>query len=441
MDLLAGTVQHYAWGDRAALSALQKRSPTGEPDAELWFGAHPVAPSRLVGANRSLLDLVVAQPDDVLGRDVVERFGRFPYLLKVLAAAQPLSIQAHPSLAVARAGYDREQAAGIPVDAPTRTYRDDNHKPELICALTAFEAKCGFRDPVVTADTLDQLIASRAASSQPQSDRGLDLLVELSDLLRTGPRPDIAIAEAMRWLLHLSADGARSIVGAVVEGAAVVVADMAARGVDAAAEIRWIDELHQRHPFDIGIVVSLLLHHVVLAPGEAIFLGAGNLHSYLRGVGVELMANSDNVVRGGLTVKHIDVDELLAILDPRPIELPVQRPVSNDHRYESPVAEFSLTRLVAPSRPEVWRFDPAGPEIILVTEGEAELRTAGAATGVTDPPTESCTVRVVQGSAALVGASDGAYEVRLGPATTAWRATVGLYEADTNAHGLPPFAG
>ncbi|MGI9615049.1 MAG: mannose-6-phosphate isomerase, class I [Acidimicrobiales bacterium] len=412
MDLLTGIVRGYAWGDRRAIAAMQKRSPTGEPEAELWFGAHPVAPSLVGGDGGSLLDAVATRPAPLLGPDVANRFGRFPYLLKVLAAAEPLSIQAHPSLDAAAAGFAKEEAAGIPIDSPVRTYRDDNHKPELICALTPFEAKCGFRSPTSVVASIETVLGAERANGTLPDDRGGRLLEELGHRMTSGSDQAAAIADALGWLLKLTPEEASAVVARLV-GVAEECSGPVGNGV--AEEIRWTAELHRRYPFDVGVVVSLLLNHVSLAPGDAMFLGAGNLHAYLRGVGVELMANSDNVVRGGLTEKHIDVDELLAIVDTTPAPAPVQRPTSNAHTYESPVDEFALTRIGRSGQPLRRRFDPIGPEMLLVTEGEVAVQAVDG----------SVELRVGQGSAALIEAIDGPYDVVLRQETLAWRAAVG----------------
>ncbi|MDH3679801.1 MAG: mannose-6-phosphate isomerase, class I [Acidimicrobiia bacterium] len=401
MDKLVGEVQHYAWGDRRHIAELQGRTPGPEPEAELWFGAHPVAPS-LIGADRSLLDAVDEQPAALLGPTVYARFGQFPFLLKILAAAEPLSIQVHPSLAQARAGYHREDAEGIPRDSPSRTYRDDNHKPELICALTEFEAKCGFRPLPATRLLIGAL-----------ADGGGRGLLELSRRLGDGSGPSTSLLDALAWLLRIGPTDASSVASEAVAAAERLLA----RGLDPALtpferDLRWTAELNRYHPGDAGVVVALLLNHVVLQPGEAVFLGAGNLHSYLRGVGVELMANSDNVIRGGLTVKHVDVDELLTVVDLGTGPAPIQTPVGCHHRFQSPTPEFSLTRAVGA---EPGRFEPSGPEIVLVTEGAVVLEGPGTAGPL----------RLRAGEAALVAFVDGPYHFRPEGSATFWRATVG----------------
>ncbi len=362
MHRLRGVVRDYDWGDLSFIAQLQGRAPTGAPEAELWMGAHPGAPSVVEATGTTLDDVIAEDPAAALGVDVADRFASLPFLMKILAAAKPLSIQAHPSLDQARIGFARENDAGIALDAPTRVYRDANHKPELICALTPFEAKCGFRD----LDGTRELVAAVAGGVVSGE------LAELAARLAApGPAAEV-LADVLAWLLRSTPAEAAHLVAAVATGCADIV-----DGPHAGAA-RWTEQLAASHSHDPGVVVALLLNHVVLAPGEAVFLGAGNLHAYLRGAGVEIMANSDNVVRGGLTTKHIDVEELLAVVDCTPIEAPVQRPQESVHIYDAPVPEFALTRLVldadegadADGIGRGHGSPVAGPAIGVVTDGE-----------------------------------------------------------------------
>lgn len=409
MDLLDGVIQPYAWGDTRAIAELQGRTPSGRPEAELWLGAHPVAPGHLASTGRSLADTVAAEPDVVLGSAVADRFGRFPFLLKIVAAAEPLSIQVHPSLAQAKAGFAREEEHGPALGRPDRTYRDDNHKPELICALTPFEAKCGFRPPGEAAGLLEALAAR--AGWAPQ-------LSSLAAALGVGGTESERIAATLAWLFGLSVDDRFALVNELLETSAAVLAEIdderASELADHRAELDWLAGLERFHPGDVGIAVSLLLNHVSLEPGQAMFLPAGNMHAYLRGVGVELMANSDNVIRGGLTVKHIDVDELLAVVDTTPMAAPIQTSVGGVHRFDTPVPEFSLERVSGTT----VDAEPAGPEIVLVTSGEARLTPAGGAAAA-EP------LVVAQGEAAIVFAADGRYRLSAPGDTVAWRAAAG----------------
>jgi mannose-6-phosphate isomerase len=386
---LDNTVQRYAWGDPDAIWTLLGVDPPGEPAAELWMGAHPVAPSRLAGTGRRLDEVVAADPVLALGASPAAAFGgRLPFLLKVLAAGEALSLQVHPDAGRARAGFEREEAEGVPLDAPTRTYRDPNHKPELVCAVSPFWARCGFRDLEVTRELM-------AALDEPT-------LAPLAERLAADGPPEPVLAQVVAWLLELGSDQS----AALVQGAA-----RAARrpGPDRfAAERCWTDHLAQQYPTDAGVVVALLLNLVELAPGEALFLGAGNLHCYLKGVGVEVMASSDNVVRGGLTAKHVDVAELLEVLDASPLPPQVQRPGGPVHTYRSPVPEFALTRIEAGEDP-VER--PAGPRIVVVLEGRVRLEAAGHG------------LELAAGQSAWVPAGDGALAVS--GRGLAYEATVG----------------
>lgn len=427
MDLLDGIVRDYAWGATDVIAGLQGREPTGSPEAELWLGAHPSAPATLRRAGLALDAALEAEGPAILGADVGGRFEGFPFLLKILAAAENLSIQAHPSLAQAREGYEREEAAGIPVDDRTRTYRDRNHKPELICALTPFEAKCGFRPLPATRALIDGLVADRPA--RDHHGRGPDL-ADLADLagrlLDDGTSERDLLRSAMGWLVALGEDERRHLVDDLVVAARRELQRPDGALHDHQRELWWTVELDRHYPGDVGVVVALLLNHVRLEPGQAMFLAAGNLHAYLEGAGVELMANSDNVVRGGLTSKHIDADELVSVLDTTTGPAPVQTAVGEAHTFDSPVPEFSLTRLTADRGGELsLRFEPRGPEIVLVTRGAVTLSSepvsarpeSGAAAG--DPLT------VDRGGAALIRFDDGPYRLRATGPVEAWRATVG----------------
>jgi mannose-6-phosphate isomerase len=392
---LENPVQHYAWGSYTAIPELLGRpSPAPEPWAELWMGAHPVATSRVVGAEESEpLDAYIARdPEAILGIATAARFERkLPFLFKVLAAAESLSIQAHPNLAQAREGFERENRAGIAIDAPDRCYRDANHKPELICALTHFHALNRFREP-------GELLERFAALAEP-------VLVEPIAALRKQPDRE-GLANFFRTLWTLGA-AAR---GAVISSA---VAWARSRGnVDPAA--RWVDTLVRRHPQDIGALAPLLLNVVELTAGEAMFLPAGELHSYLEGVGIEIMANSDNVLRGGLTAKHVDVPELLRTLAFRAgeVERLRPRPVSRgEGRYDTPAEEFALGVLEV--HPEAAWIAPRkrGIEILLCTAGRGRL--IGAETHF-----------VARGDCFVVPAASEAY--RLEGGFTLYRATPGI---------------
>lgn len=352
MDLLSCTVMPYAWGSRTAIASLTGRpSPSPGPEAELWMGAHPVAPSFVErdGARSSLRDVVARAPARELGERVFRELGgELPFLLKVLAAAEPLSLQAHPTLEQARAGFDDEERRGVPRDAPHRSYKDRSHKPELLCALTPFHALSGFRDVRDTVRLFD----------------GLDVPELAGVLAPLRASPDATgLATTFRALMTMPPEVRVPAVEATLRACA--------RPAEAFARERALAlRLGELYPGDAGVVSALLLELVELAPGDAIHLGAGNLHAYVEGTGVEIMASSDNVLRGGLTKKHVDVPELLRTLDFGAGPATVLRPRHVDEHeavYDTPAREFRLSRIVVRGGPVTRAV--GGPEILLVTEG------------------------------------------------------------------------
>jgi mannose-6-phosphate isomerase len=390
---LVPAVRDYAWGSRTALAELRgDPAPTDGPEAEAWFGAHPGAPSGLVDGG-DLLDLLRQDPRGLLGDDVAARFGgRLPFLVKLLAAAEPLSLQAHPSAAQAAAGYEAEEARGTPRDASTRVYRDPWAKPELLLALTPFAALCGFRETERTVALLDGL----AIPELEWLRRGLG-----TDGEAAIPR---LIARALRPHDELTAELAalRSALDRVAAG-----------GDGWATEARWLGELLERYPGDGGVLVALLLRLVELAPGEAIHLPAGNLHAYLRGTGVEVMASSDNVVRGGLTAKHVDVEELLRILDPRVLPPPLVAPREREGWTHLPTATPPFALSLRPlDRVPVTLERRDAPEILLVLGGSAVVTGDGE--------------RVELGPATGVFVPAGTREVTVAGEGTIYRTTVGV---------------
>ena len=408
MHLLRGAVRTYAWGSRTAIAEFTGApSPTPHPEAELWFGAHPHDPAWLQtdDGEHSLLEALRADPDGELGPVLRGRFGdTLPFLLKVLAADEPLSLQAHPSTEQAVEGFAREDRQGIPVSAPIRNYRDRSHKPELLVALGPFEALAGFRP---AARTVELMQAIAPGVLQPfihllsgQSDA--DGLRALFTTWITCPQPDLD-----------------KLVPAVLDGAITYVRS-GAHEFD--AEARTVLELGERYPGDAGVLCSLLLNRVTLAPGEGIYLPAGNLHAYLQGVGIEVMANSDNVLRGGLTPKHVDVPELLRVLDFRPAHDVVVRPESfrdgAELVYDTPAPEFEVSvlqidgELLGHEVDAPTRHD--GPQILLCTEGAATVHAKTSA------------VVLERGAAAWVGADDGPIRLDARQTTRLFRVTVGI---------------
>src|SRR5688572_9081664 len=352
---LMNTVRHYPWGSRTVIpELLGEPSPADRPYAELWMGAHPDAPSVL--SNGTPLDKAIElDPETLLGGAVRERFGdRLPFLMKVLAAEQPLSLQAHPTAEQARAGFAAEEAAGVAHDDATRTFKDPFHKPELLLALSTFEALCGFR-PVE--ESLHCLAKLQVPELKPT----------IAALARGGLRA------AVPQLLALSGERRTELVTAVAEAAARFVA---AHDPEFINTYRWAATLAQTYPGDPGVVISLMCNHLKLAPGEAVFLPAGNLHAYLSGAGVEVMASSDNVLRGGLTHKHVDLAALIEVLDFTDGRVPVLHPVLGPGglRYPVPVEEFDLTRCQVGG--QSGTLTTAGPQVLLCTEGTVVLTSA-----------------------------------------------------------------
>ncbi|KES03509.1 mannose-6-phosphate isomerase [Streptomyces toyocaensis] len=345
MDRLDNTIRPYAWGSTTAIPRLLGTEPTGEPQAEMWMGAHPGAPSRT--ERGTLVEVIDTDPERELGADSVARFGpRLPFLLKLLAAGAPLSLQVHPDLAQAQEGYADEESRGVPVTAPHRNYKDANHKPELVCALTEFDGLCGFRDPLRTAGLLDGL--------------GVDSLKPYVDLLHAHPE-EAALREVLTAILTADPE----------EMARTVAETAAACDRLGGAYAPYADIAHH-YPGDPGVIAALLLNHVRLQPGEALFLGAGVPHAYLNGLGVEIMANSDNVLRCGLTPKHVDVPELLRIVRFEAGDPGVLRPEAGpdgEEVYETPVDEFRLSRYVLPEGGTTHDLTLATPQILLCTAG------------------------------------------------------------------------
>ncbi|WP_440557884.1 mannose-6-phosphate isomerase, class I [Streptomyces sp. SCPE 10] len=345
MDRLDNTVRPYAWGSRTAIPRLLGTEPTGEPQAEMWMGAHPGAPSRT--PRGTLAEVIDADPERELGKEAVAKFGpRLPFLLKILAADAPLSLQVHPDLAQAREGYADEERRGVPLDAPERNYKDANHKPELICALTEFDGLCGFRPPERAADLLAAL--------------GVDSLKPYVDLLHARPE-DAALREVLTAIL--TADR---------EETARTVAEAAAACARLGGDHAPYAQLAHHYPGDPGVLAAMLLNHVRLQPGEALFLGAGVPHAYLSGLGVEIMANSDNVLRCGLTPKHVDVPELLRVVRFEASEPGVLRPEAapdGEEVYETPTDEFRLSRHVLPEGGTAHDLTRDTPQILLCTAG------------------------------------------------------------------------
>ena len=308
------------------------------------MGTHPLAPSTL---------------ED--GTSLQSVAGDLPYLLKLMAAAEPLSLQTHPDQHQAASGFEREEELGTPRDSPRRLYRDPYPKPEMLCAVTSFDTLCGFRPVDDTVSLLHELDAH-----------------------------DLAV--------YLQHEKLATTVAALYRGEFDITSTIDACARHDRAESDLVTELASKYPGDPSVVVTLLLNRVLLGPGEAVFLGPGNLHAYLRGFGVEVMGNSDNVVRGGMTVKHIDVEELLAVLDFEPLEQPVVRPLEVEPgrwRYDTPQTPFLVTRFELAD--EARRAHTAtGRELLLWVSGPRRGACVYAADGETIELRGPATVFLVQ---------------------------------------------
>ena len=377
---LDNPVQNYAWGSRSAIAELLGRpSPEGKPEAELWVGAHPQAPSRVAVPEgpRTLDALVKSAPEAMLGREVARRWaGELPLLMKMIAAAEPLSIQCHPNREQAQAGFARENALGLPRDDPRRSYRDPSHKPELVVALSRFLGLKGFR---------------------PLSEIGRGLLsLELPEL--RAPAAGLEEADGLKrlcaWLWSRPAGERVPLVQRAVAAAS--------RRRDEDPAFAWMERLHAKYPGDVGVLAPLLLNLIELAPEDGLYLPAGELHAYLEGTAIEVMASSDNVLRGGLTPKHVDVAALLEVGSFRSSPPDRLRPVAvslGERRYRTPAAEFELGFLTVTRDGPFVAPREHGPELLLGLLGSATI----AAQGPSWP--------LGRGRSAFVPASAGAYRI------------------------------
>lgn len=394
---LANPTRDYAWGSHEAIAKFLGRPvPTAKPQAELWIGAHADDSSIVAvdGGATPLVWLLAEDPEHLLGRSVTKRFGnQLPYLMKVLAAASPLSLQAHPSIEQARIGYDDEERRGIPRQAAHRNYRDRNHKPELMYALTPFEALCGFR-------SVASILACFERLGTPEH-------TQLAERLRrdTSPTPLKSLVE---YLLVAPPGRHHKLIASTLNAAARAVA----AGDPESEQLRWILELGRVYPSDVGIVTALLLNYIKLEVGQAIFLPARCLHTYLSGLGIEIMASSDNVLRGGLTPKHVDAAELLRVLCFEPMTAPFVPPskLSDvEDAYLTPATDFRLSRIHLEGRHEL---KPFGPELLLCSSGRCELTTA-----------EEGPMSLDRGESVFIGASTRT--LQLNGDAALFRATVG----------------
>lgn len=341
---IANQARNYAWGSRTLISDYFGVPATNEPMAEIWFGTHPGSPSFLS-----------ENPNETLAQHLAGR--ELPFLLKILAADQPLSIQAHPNSAQAKAGFEKENQLSLPISAPNRNYKDDRHKPEVIVALSDFEALCGFK-PLTQIDNLLEDMQTHTGVSE-----GLrSLAADWREILKQ--------PEGLQKLFSDISNRRGNFDGVAAE--LTTMADFDAR-------FALAERLNLIYPGDPGVLLAMLMNHVYLEPGQALFLPAGNVHAYLSGLGVELMAASDNVLRGGLTTKHIDVAELEKVLDFTPGEIPLvqtQELTAGLVEYPCDTDDFLLYRAEPSGERLMADLNLPGEAIILCTAGEIAISTS-----------------------------------------------------------------
>ncbi len=361
IKVLTNKIQNYHWGSYFAISELMgQKIPSNIPQAELWMGAHPKASSDIMinGATEPLIKIIEKYPEDILGEKTAAKFNNLlPYLFKILAVGKPLSIQAHPDKKMAVEGYAKENALGIPLDAPNRNYKDQNHKPECICALTPFWALNGFRKIEDILLLLEQVWCK-------------DLENEYK-ILKEHPNHN-GLKAFFNALMTMETHRQKKIIEQIVKTVENLSIDN--------TSLKWIIKLNNEYPLDVGVLSPILLNLVCLNPGEAIFLNAGTLHAYLDGMGIEIMANSDNVLRGGLTSKHADLPELLNLLDFETkkvkIIFPVESDMEHEKIYKCNADEFVLSVITLKNEKYTSAVN-RNVEIIICISGKAEIYEKG----------------------------------------------------------------
>ncbi len=362
MHRLSPSIQHYTWGSTTAIPELRGVPASGEPVAELWYGAHQRASATLEVSTGdvALRDYIQREGAHVLGADLAGRFGlELPFLLKLIAPAAPLSLQVHPSSEQAALGWLREERAGLDIDAPSRSFRDHNHKPEMVYALSSFEAVSGFRTPRRALEILDGLHAP--------------LVEKTIERLRHGASSQ-GMRSAFEYVLLGARDRAHDV-GMVVEQ----IRDRLRRGDSPSEHTDAIAlRIADHYPDDRGILASLLLNPVTLSAGEAMYVPAGCVHAYLSGLAVEVMASSDNVVRAGMTPKHVDARTLLDIIDVRPappIRLAPERSRPGVEVFYAPVEDFEMAVITVAGN--AIELGGSGPRVVLAIEGKTAIVQSG----------------------------------------------------------------
>jgi mannose-6-phosphate isomerase len=402
--------RNYPWGSLTAISGLLGTRASGEPEAEVWLGAHAGSPARILdpaatGGATTLAEWIARDPETTVALASDAEAPRLPFLMKVLAAASPLSLQAHPTVQQAQEGFARENEAGVPVDAAFRNYKDAYPKPELMLALSdTFEALCGFRPVASTQAILDGLLTADVELAGGNLAELVDSdapLAERSPIasLHARLQSDADLASTFEWLISRG-EGVDLLVARVVAAASALAE---AGPVD--QEIETVVSLAEQYPGDPGIVISLLINRVSLKRGEVLYLPAGNIHAYLDGLGIEVMASSDNVLRGGLTPKHVDVPELLRVLDFTPLPVPYLPPTALADgvvEFRPDVPDFVLVHAEGQEVSATYALD--GPAIALCLSGAFEI--SGAATSTTISRGESVYVTPSEGPLRLTGSGE-----------------------------------
>ncbi len=396
---LENPVQQYAWGNTQGILPFIEATPKpGYPIAEVWMGSHGLAPSklRLDDGSFPLDELIRRSPEHWLGARVAGRYHDLPFLFKVLAAGSPLSLQLHPTQKEAQEGFEHEEQAGIPLSAPERTFKDANHKLELAVALTPFSAMAGFRDPSEIADLLG-LKLCRAFDFKGQGKK------ELRNFIR--------------HVFSTKGDAYKILEAELRARAEELLHSNSERACEAGAMVLELQALYPRDP---GQFSPLILNILNLEPGEGLFIPAGVIHAYVKGSILEIMACSDNVIRAGLTIKHVDVDLLCDMLDPD-AQPTLIRPNREQHAwgsrsiYATPAEEFRLEHLDVGPGGAVIPYVPTGPEILLCTEGSFRIRAGCDGEELVLPARASCFVGgscselSIEGTGSLWRASTGAH--------------------------------
>lgn len=385
IEIMENRIRNYSWGSFTAIpDLLGQKKPSDVPQAELWMGAHPSAPSFLNISNekKSLIELIDEFPEEILGKKVYQRFGKsFPFLFKILAADKPLSIQVHPNLAQAKKGFKKENKQKMPLDSEKRNYKDAHHKPECICALTDFCALIGFRKISNIIDTLEKL-----------SDGHLDNEIRQ---LKNKKNPK-GLKQFFHELMTIEYKRKEILIDAMVVNAE--------KCIHEDNLYKWVLRLYSEYGQDMGIIAPLLLNLICIKPGEAVYLPPGELHAYLEGVCIELMANSDNVIRGGLTSKYMDIPELLHIVNFAEKELNVITPNQAnpmEKRFPCPVKDFILSRIHVHHQNCYSNCQQRSVEIIICIDGSVEIKEKDTGRKV----------NIEKGVSVLIPAFVGAYQI------------------------------